>query len=349
MTTVVYNFMPVLDWIRTDVRHRLPDGTECLRFDPARFAAFEIFALQRPGAAADYAAETVDHGTVWWQSLDADPRRRGQPGLAGACEQHAGCRAVRRIASGPSVTAWRRAAWAAAVLLAVPLPAWAQDEGGCGQAVATVEAEQALPPGLLAAISLVESGRAEPGSRQWAAWPWTVNIHGAGHFYASKTDAVAAVQAVQAAGERVVDVGCMQINLLAHPAAFASLDEAFDPLSNVRYAAGFLRRLHDESADWTRAAAAYHSRTPELGAAYAARVAAVLGGGVMAVVADLSARVQTVFGSPALVRYGVALPPPSAALPAGTVPLVRMATDASWIAVRLPTRHRKETRRIASR
>jgi mannonate dehydratase len=67
---VVYNFMPVLDWIRTDTRYRLPDGSECLRFDPARFAAFEIFALGRPGAEADYTPDQLDRGSAWWHGMD---------------------------------------------------------------------------------------------------------------------------------------------------------------------------------------------------------------------------------------------------------------------------------------
>ncbi|HEX7261975.1 MAG TPA: mannonate dehydratase, partial [Luteolibacter sp.] len=52
--TVIYNFMPVLDWVRTDMNRILPDGSSCLHYDPARFAAFEVFALQRPGAENDF-------------------------------------------------------------------------------------------------------------------------------------------------------------------------------------------------------------------------------------------------------------------------------------------------------
>jgi len=51
---VVYNFMPVMDWVRTDLRHRLADGTEALLYDPAKFAAFDLFALQRTGAETDF-------------------------------------------------------------------------------------------------------------------------------------------------------------------------------------------------------------------------------------------------------------------------------------------------------
>ena len=67
---VVYNFMPALDWVRTDMRHALPDGSECMHFDPARLAAFEIHALKRRGAENDYTPEQVARGASWWRGLD---------------------------------------------------------------------------------------------------------------------------------------------------------------------------------------------------------------------------------------------------------------------------------------
>lgn len=71
ITRVIYNFMPVLDWIRTDMRNVLPDGSECMHFEPIRFAAFEIHALKRSGAEADYSAEQLERASAWWRRLES--------------------------------------------------------------------------------------------------------------------------------------------------------------------------------------------------------------------------------------------------------------------------------------
>ena len=68
--TVIYNFMPVLDWVRTDMRWILPDGSASMHYDPVRFAAFEIHALKRAGAEADYTPEQLEKAAAWWESLD---------------------------------------------------------------------------------------------------------------------------------------------------------------------------------------------------------------------------------------------------------------------------------------
>jgi hypothetical protein len=65
-----------------------------------------------------------------------------------------------------------------------------------------------------------------------------------------------------------IDVGCLQVNLMYHPDAFASLEDAFDPGHNADYAAHFLNTLYADSHDWKQAIGAYHSETPALGDAY---------------------------------------------------------------------------------
>jgi hypothetical protein len=179
----------------------------------------------------------------------------------------------------------RRLCLAAAALLGLataPLsaePILAPTGGGngllCRAAVVAAERGSGIPPHLLAAISRVESGRRDPATGDFNPWRWTANAEGQGYFYESKAEAVAAVRAMQAQGVRSIDVGCMQINLMHHPDAFPSLEVAFDPPANAAYAARFLKELYAQSSDWTKAAATYHSATPELGADYQRKVLAV--------------------------------------------------------------------------
>ena len=144
----------------------------------------------------------------------------------------------------------------------------------CNQAIAATERGSRLPAQLLGTIAIIESGRREPKTGRVQPWPWTINAENAGSFYDTKEQAIAAVQALQARGVKSIDVGCMQVNLMHHADAFSSLDEAFDPRANVTYAGRFLNQLFAQLATWPKAAAAYHSQTPEIGADYGRRVMA---------------------------------------------------------------------------
>ncbi len=141
--------------------------------------------------------------------------------------------------------------------------------------VAAVEAESglAVPPGLLLAIARVETGRRDAKSGLLEPWPWSVNAQGQSLFFQTKLLAVEWVRQAQKSGLTSIDVGCMQVNLQYHPLAFRTLEDAFDPRQNARYAVSFLSSLHAEAGDWMRAAGLYHSRNDILATPYRQQVA----------------------------------------------------------------------------
>ena len=96
-------------------------------------------------------------------------------------------------------------------------------------------------------------------------------MEGLGKWFDDLTTAKAYVDKHFRRGARSFDVGCFQINYKWHGHAFGSIDDMFDPITNARYAASFLRELYAEFGDWSAAAGAYHSRTPKYAKRYKAR------------------------------------------------------------------------------
>jgi mannonate dehydratase len=74
--TICYNFMPVIDWTRTDLEWRAPDGSIALRFESAAWVAFDVCLLQRPGAEAEYDAAQLEAGQRHFESLGVAGRER---------------------------------------------------------------------------------------------------------------------------------------------------------------------------------------------------------------------------------------------------------------------------------
>ncbi|WP_332700162.1 mannonate dehydratase [Devosia sp.] len=73
---ICYNFMPVLDWTRTDLRWTVPNGGSCMRFDINDFAAFDIHVLERPGAATDYSNAIADEAERRFSGMDEAARKQ---------------------------------------------------------------------------------------------------------------------------------------------------------------------------------------------------------------------------------------------------------------------------------
>jgi mannonate dehydratase len=92
VTTICYNFMPVVDWTRTELAYPLPGGATALRYNAHEFAAFDCFMLERPGAEADYSHDVLTRAKDWYlRSSEADRRSllsNIMAGLPGAYDRY---------------------------------------------------------------------------------------------------------------------------------------------------------------------------------------------------------------------------------------------------------------------
>ena len=134
------------------------------------------------------------------------------------------------------------------------------------------EMKYGIPHGLLSAIAYTESGRHIADQKNKVIWPWTVNANGRSYYLKNKSEAIATVQRLRRSGIKVIDVGCMQVNLVYHGNAFKSLDEAFIPKVNIEYAAKLLRSLYNSEKSWDKAVCYYHSKTKERYSKYYSKI-----------------------------------------------------------------------------
>ena len=132
-------------------------------------------------------------------------------------------------------------------------PVAAAGDLSCEREMARAARRHAVPLGVLYAVALNESGR------NGRLNPYALNVAGRSIHAASLAEALGHFDAARARGIRLIDVGCMQVNLHHHPTAFASLEEALDPTANAQYAARFLHGLFRNSGSWGNAVARYHA------------------------------------------------------------------------------------------
>ena len=76
LEVICYNFMPVVDWTRTDLRYPTRNGGLALRFDPVEFAAYDLFILKRAGSEADYEASVIAAAKSRFAAMDSDAQAR---------------------------------------------------------------------------------------------------------------------------------------------------------------------------------------------------------------------------------------------------------------------------------
>jgi len=129
----------------------------------------------------------------------------------------------------------------------------------CTRFFSYYERKYNIPRDTLHSIALQESGKAHSRHKMKIVWPWAVNSGGKSYYFPTKRDAVKFVRSQLRKGNKKIDVGCMQVNMMYHGNNFKSVEHALDPRSNIDYAASLLATKYAQVGNWPKAIAHYHS------------------------------------------------------------------------------------------
>ena len=133
------------------------------------------------------------------------------------------------------------------------LPAAAQQISLCEKEMTQAAHKYRVPLGILFAVGLTETGI--DGNLH----AYALNMEGNTVYSLDKRQAIERFNAARAAGMKLIDVGCMQLNWYFHGESFSSVADMLDPHRNVDYAARFLSDLKDREGSWTMAVARYNA------------------------------------------------------------------------------------------
>ncbi|NKB61231.1 MAG: transglycosylase SLT domain-containing protein [Gammaproteobacteria bacterium] len=130
-----------------------------------------------------------------------------------------------------------------------------------------------IPPVLLYAVALTESGQSSLSDGRFRPWPWTLNINGEGHYFPSRQAAWQALQSSVDIANNSVDIGLMQISWRYHSTALGSAWQALAPYHNLTVAAAILRDCQKKNTSWNERVGCYHAPNDSARAiSYALRV-----------------------------------------------------------------------------
>ena len=156
----------------------------------------------------------------------------------------------------------RAAQWRIVLFPAIVVIAWST-ASRCGDAVPhgyrAIAAEFGIPYTVLYAVALAESGLGSNGDGVRRPWPWTLNVAGRPHVYATREAAWHALNVFIAGGERSIDIGLMQVNWRFHHEALGDSWQALDPYHNLRVGAAILQDCFARRHDWWAGVGCYHS------------------------------------------------------------------------------------------
>jgi hypothetical protein len=122
-----------------------------------------------------------------------------------------------------------------------------------------VAAANDIPADIFYAVALSESGRDLGPDRPMRPWPWTLNIHGEGRYFANRQSAWRAIVASIVSDRPSVDIGPMQVNWRYHRSALIDPWRALDPYANLQVAAEILKSCQQRLIDWWASVGCYHS------------------------------------------------------------------------------------------